>query len=215
MYEGEYSINYKIGNMKVLIGCEESQAVTKEFREKGHNAFSCDILDCSGGHPEWHIKDSIFHALCSPKFSLGLDFLGLHPPCTFLANSGVRWLYNKDGSKNLERWENMRMSALFFKSCLANLKTVGKGYIENPIMHKHAMEIIGEKPTQIIQPWQYGHGETKATCLWIVGLPKLKPTNIVDGRDPKIHRMPPGKDRGKLRSKTYEGIAKAMAEQWG
>lgn len=213
--------------MRALIACEESQAVCKAFRVLGHEAYSCDLIDCSGGHPEWHIKGDVFHALCSSNFSTSLDFLGCHPPCDFLANSGVRWLTSvteKQGYTwsdergifiNNERWAKMESAALFFKSCYSNVKRVGMGYIENPILHKYAMEIIGIKPTQIIQPWQFGHGETKATCLWLVGVPTLNPTEIVSGREQKVWRMPPGENRKKVRSKTYIGIAKAMAEQWG
>ena len=199
--------------MKAIIGCEESQEVTKAFRRLGHDAFSCDVLPPSGGHSEWHYEDDIFHRLHKEHFSL--QFLGAHPPCTYSANSGVRWLYNSDRSRNEERWEKMRKGALFTKSLLAWIKTIGKGYLEQPILHKHALEIIGERPTQIIQPWQFGHGETKATCLWIVGLPKLEPTNIVEGREQRIWKMAPGPDRQKLRSKTYSGIAEAIATQWG
>ncbi len=213
--------------MKALFGCEESQAVTMAFREQGHEAYSCDLQECSGGHPEWHFKDSIFHVLCRSEFSLSLDFFGAHPPCQFLANSGVRWLASvkpKEGFEwsdkyqiyiNPDRFEKMEDAALFFKSLLANIERIGMGYIENPILHKYAMEIIGVKPTQIIQPWQFGHGETKATCLWLVGIPKLIPTNIVDGREARIHRMAPSPERTKERSKTYIGIASAMASQWG
>jgi hypothetical protein len=198
--------------MKVLIGCEESQVVTKAFDELGHYANSCDIQDCSGDRPYLHIKGDIFHVLHSPSYATGMDLFIGHPPCTYLANSGVRWLYNKDGSINKERWENMEEAALFFRSLLyTNADHVA---IENPIIHKHALKIIGVKPTQIIQPWQFGHGETKATCLWLKNLPLLKPTNIVEGREQRIWKMPPSADRQKLRSKTYEGIAKAMAEQW-
>lgn len=197
--------------MRVLIACEESQEVCKAFRELGHDAYSCDILPCSGGHPEWHIQKDIFHVLTNTHNGVW-DLIIAHPPCTYLSNSGVRWLYNKDGSKNEDRWEKMKDGALFFKSLLySNAEHV---VVENPIIHKHALEIIGKEKSQIIQPWQFGHGETKATCLWIKGLPNLKPTNIVEGREARIHKLPPSKDRAKLRSKTYPGIAKAMAEQW-
>lgn len=204
--------------MTGIIGCEESQEVTKAFNRAGHDFMSCDLIPCSGGHPELHYQDSIFHVLQSRWLSL--NFLGGHPPCTYLCNSGVCWLYNKDGSKNKDRWEKMEQAAIFFKSLLAWTETIGKGYIENPIMHKYAIEIIGRKQDQIIQPWQFGHGETKATCLWLVNLPKLKPTNIVSGREQRLHRLPPDKkgqegNRAKLRSKTYSGIAEAMALQWG
>lgn len=198
--------------MRVLIACEESQAVCKEFRKLGHETYSCDILPCSGGHPEWHIQKDIFHVLHGTIHG-DWDLIIAHPPCTYLCNSGVCWLYNKDKSKNIKRWEQMKIGALFFKSLLNSV--CDKIVIENPIMHKYAVEIIGKKQDQIIQPWQFGHGETKATCLWLKNLPKLKPTDIVKGREQRIHKLPPSKDRAKLRSKTYPGIAKAMAEQWG
>jgi hypothetical protein len=191
--------------MKVLIACEESQAVCKEFRKLGHEAFSCDILPCSGGHPEWHIHGDAIKTLYSHKW----DLVIAHPPCTYLSNSGVRWLYNKDGSHNIERQDKMIEASFFFHLFL---EYNGKICIENPISHKYAAL---PKYSQIIQPWQFGHGETKATCLWLKGLPLLKPTNIVEGREGKIWKMPPSPDRAKLRSKTFPGIAKAMAEQWG
>jgi hypothetical protein len=212
--------------MKVLIACEESQAVCIEFREKGFEAYSCDIQDCSGNNPEWHIKQDIFHLLSS-SFSPFWHFMGGHPECKYLTNSGVRWLASKNPKQgyewsekysiyiNWDRYEKMKDGALFFKCLYSNLQTIGHGYLENPIMNKYAMEIIGIKYTQIIQPYMFGHGEKKATCLWLVGLPKLKPTNIVEGREQNIWKMPPSKDRSKLRSKTYPGIAQAMANQWG
>jgi len=212
--------------MKVLIACEESQEVCKAFRKLGHEAYSCDILPCSGGHPEWHIQDDIRNVLrhevigCSglPEW----DLIIAHPICTYLTNSGVCWLYNKDKSKNLDRWDKMKEGARFFKF-FTMLKTPMVA-IENPIMHKYAVDIIGRRQDQLIQPWQFGHGETKATCLWLKGLPKLEPTNIVEGREQRIHNMVD--ENGKkiawnnpkikyLRSKTFKGIAKAMAEQWG
>lgn len=212
--------------MKILIGCEESQAVTKEFRRLGHEAYSCDLQPCSGGCPGWHIQDDILNAL---QATVGhLNFFGCHPVCTFLANSGVRWLASikpKPGFEwsekyqifiNPERFKEMEAAAIFFKTMLQYVKAVGKGYLENPIMHKYAMEIIGESPTQIIQPWQFGHTTTKATCLWLVGLPKLIPTEIIlkEKRTQDIWLCSPGPERQKIRSKTFPGIAKAMAEQW-
>lgn len=202
-------------DIRAVMGCEESQECCKAFRELGIRAYSCDTLPCSGGEPDWHLQDDIFHVLHG-RFITGLDLFIGFPPCTYLANSGVRWLYNSDGSINKDRWENMEEGALFFRSLLyQNAEHLA---IENPIMHKHAMKIIGVKPTQIIQPWQFGHGETKATCLWLKNLPMLKPTNVVAGREQRIWKLPPTKDpseRRKLRSKTFPGIAKAMAEQWG
>jgi hypothetical protein len=191
--------------MKVLIGCEESQAVTKAFRALGHEAYSCDLIDCSGGHPEWHIKGDVMNEAYSGNYDLGI----FHPPCTYLANSGVRWLY-KDGNRNEERFQNMLWATRLFVDLLnAPIEFIA---VENPIPHKHAFL---PKYTQLIQPWQFGHGETKATCLWLKNLPPLTPTNIVEGREQRIWKLPPSKDRQALRSKTFEGIAKAMADQWG
>jgi len=185
--------------MKILVACEESQAVTIEFRKKGHEAYSCDILPCSGGRPEWHIQDDVKMALC-----LDWDMIIAFPPCTHLASSGARWFPEKikDGRQQ---------QAISFFMLLAN-HPCKKIVIENPI---GIMSTKYRKPDQIIQPWQFGHGETKSTCLWLKGLPKLKPTNIVDGRENRIWKMAPSKDRAKLRSKTFPGIAEAMAEQWG
>ncbi len=184
--------------MRVLIACEESQEVCKAFRAKGHEAYSCDILPCSGGHPEWHIQDDVLKHLND-----GWDLMIAHPSCTRLCNSGVRWL----NEKNL--WDDLSKAVNFFN----DLKDapIPKICIENPIPHKYAVQNIG-KYNQLIQPYQFGHGETKATCLWLNNLPELKPTNIVEGREARIHKMPPSKDRAKLRSRTYPGIAKAMAE---
>lgn len=187
--------------MKVLVACEESQRVCKAFRKLGHEAYSCDILPCSGGHPEWHIQDDVLNHLND-----GWDLMIAHPPCTRLCNSGVRWLEKR----NL--WAEMKEGAEFFKKLLE--ADISKIVVENPIPHKYAVEIIGRKYDQIIQPWQHGHGETKATCFWLVNLPKLEPSNIVEGREQRLHRLPPSKDRAFLRSKTYPGIAQAMAEQW-
>jgi hypothetical protein len=137
-----------------------------------------------------------------------------HPPCTFLANSGVRWLYGGKGTvRNLERWRAMEEGAAFFRMLWD--APIPRIAIENPIMHGHARERIGVAPAQIIQPWQFGHGETKATCLWLKGLPKLTPTDVVDGRVPRVHYASPGPNRWKVRAATYTGIAQAMADQWG
>ena len=209
--------------MKILVVCEESQAVTKEFRALGHEAYSCDIQECSGGHPEWHYNEDALVVLMRQRW----DLVIAHPPCTYLTNSGVRWLYNADKSINTDRWKDLKEGIEFFNAIRDICDMLDIPYaIENPIPHKYArdgfhisedLEVgrgIGDY-TQLIQPWQFGHGETKATCLWIKGLPKLEPTNIVEGRECKIHKLPPSAERAKLRSKTYEGIAKAMANQWG
>lgn len=199
--------------MKVLIACEESQTVCKAFRERGHEAYSCDLQDCSGGYPEWHIKDDVLNHLT------GWDLIIGHPTCTYLTNAGVRHLHSvpsKNGKitkiHGEERFKLMVEAGQFFMKIYN--APCEKICVENPIPHKYAKEIIG-KYTQLIQPWQFGHGEIKATCLWLKGLPILKSTDIVSGREARIHKMPPSPDRGKLRSKTYLGIAKAMAEQWG
>jgi hypothetical protein len=184
--------------MKVLVACEESQAVTIAFRNRGHEAYSCDLLPCSGGHPEWHIQGDAIEQL-KREWDLVVAF----PPCTDLAVSGARWFPQK-------RADGRQQRSIEFFMHFANYS--GRIAIENPI---GIMSSVWRKPDQIIQPWQFGHGETKATCLWLKGLPLLKPTNIVEGREGRIWKMPPSADRGKLRSKTYEGIARAMAEQWG
>ena len=182
--------------MRVLVACEESQTVCIAFRKAGHEAYSCDILPCSGGHPEWHIQDDVL------KHLEGWDLIISHPPCTDLAVSGARWFKEK-GDKPREAYE--------FAMKIWNAPCPRK-VMENPIGR---LSTWFRKPDQIIQPWQYGHGETKATCLWIQGVPLLKPTKIVEGREQRVHRMPPSPDRAQLRSKTFEGIAKAMADQWG
>lgn len=190
----------------ILIGCEESQEVCKAFRALGHEAYSCDLEPCSGGHPEWHLQMDAVKEAYSGKY----DLMIAHPPCTYLTNSGVRWLYNPDKTKNEDRWQSLLWARRLFTDLLnAPIKLKA---IENPIPHKHASL---PPYSQIVQPWQFGHGETKATCLWLRGLPNLTPTNIVEGREGRIWKMSPGPQRSKERSKTYPGIARAMAEQWG
>ena len=204
--------------MKVLIACEESQRVCIAFRAKGHEAYSCDIELCSGGHPEWHIQDDVLKHLDE-----GWDLIIAHPPCTYLTVAANKY-YNVDkyGEKAIKRQYN-RQEAIDFFMQFTDLKCP-KVAIENPI---GVMSTAYQKPTQIIQPYQFGHPERKATCLWLKGLPPLKPTNILEpdiithpsGRtDSRLHyetfRLPP-KERSKMRSKTFEGIAAAMAEQWG
>ena len=186
--------------MKILIACEESQTVCKAFRKLGHDAFSCDILPCSGGNEDWHLQyDVLGMAIEELKWDLIIAF----PPCTNLAVSGARYFEQKikDGRQQ---------SSIDFFMKMINLPC-DKIAVENPI---GIMSSKYRKPDQIIQPWQFGHGETKATCLWLKGLPKLTPTNIVEGREQRIWKMPPSKDRAKLRSKTYSGIAEALAVQF-
>ena len=208
--------------MNVLIACEESQEVCRAFRAKGHRAFSCDIQACSGGHPEWHIRGDVLHIINGHRGMDGIyrswfhtdngeahnmpdrwDLIIAHPPCTDLASSGARWFAEKQ--KDLRQ---QKACVFFMQMILANCDKIA---VENPI---GIMSTVYRKPDQIIQPWQFGHGETKSTCLWLKGLPLLKPTNIVDGRERRVWRMSPGPERSKLRSRTYPGIAKAMAEQW-
>lgn len=219
--------------MKALIGCEESQAVCLALRKKNVEAFSCDTQGCSGGHPEWHIQGDLVDHLLYYLDDYG--FFGCHPPCTYLANSGVGWLVSSKMKVgfvwstelgiyyNPIRWQKMIEAADFFKFVLRVVKLVGKGYVENPIMHKYARGIIGENYTQIIHPYEFGHAERKSTCLWVVGLPKLVPTNIVladtlllpKNVSQRLHYLPPSPDRASLRSKTYSGVAEAIASQWG
>ena len=201
--------------MKVLVACEESQRVCTAFREKGHEAYSCDIIECSGGHPEWHIQADVlpllngnctFATVDGKKHMIDgkWDMIIAFPPCTHLAVSGARYFAEK-------RADGRQQSAIDFFMRFANADCP-KIAIENPI---GIMSSQWRKPDQIIQPWQFGHGETKATCLWLKGLLLLTPTQIAEGREQRVWRMPPGPDRAKERSKTFPGVAKAMAEQWG
>lgn len=210
--------------MRVLVACEESQVVTIAFRKKGHEAFSCDLQDCSGGHPEWHIKEDAIKVLWERKW----DLVIAHPVCKRLSNSGVRWLTSRKPrpgyewseeekiyiNSNTEIWQDLYDACKFFNHFTIYGRLGNKISIENPVQHKYAKRFICQQ-TQIIQPWQFGHGETKATCLWNYGLPLLQAENIVPGREGKVWKMPPGPERAKLRSKTYLGIAEAMANQWG
>ena len=190
--------------MRVLIGCEFSGVARRAFARLGHDAWSCDLLpaeDRSNQHIVGDVRDHLAD---------GWDLLAVfHPPCTRLCNSGVRWLIER----NL--WTELEEAAAFF-STLWNAP-IPRRAIENPIMHHYAKaRIVGyREPAQIIQPWQFGHPETKATCLWLHGLMPLYPTNIVDGRTHRVHRLSPSPTRWRERSRTYEGIAEAMAQQWG
>jgi hypothetical protein len=195
---------------RVLVACEFSGTVRDAFAARGFNAWSCDLLPTE--RPGQHFCDDVLHLLARDPW---WDLVIAHPPCTYLANSGAKHLYRgmkKANGPDPARWENMRQSAEFFKTFLALPCPIA---IENPIMLGHAREIIGRGPDQIIQPWQFGHGETKATCLWLQGLPPLVPTDVVEGREQRVFRMPPSADRWKERSRTFAGIAAAMAEQWG
>ena len=209
--------------MRVLVACEESQTVCKAFRARGHEAYSADIQEPSGGHPEWHILGDVLPMIngrCTFTTMDGKlhriddtwDLLIAHPPCTDLAVSGARWFAKKrsDGrqQKSIE---------FFMKFANAKCKHIA---IENPIC---IISSIWRKPDQIIQPYQFGHHERKSTCLWLKGLPPLTPTNDVreymktlpKNKQERLHYLPPSPERAKLRSKTFPGIAAAMAEQWG
>lgn len=187
--------------MKILVACEESAKVRDAFRACGHDAWSCDTKP-TRGDPRWHYQCDVLTLLSDTW-----DMLIAFPPCTDLCSSGARWFEAKRTSGEQQK------SIEFFKSFTPErLPHIPKISIENPI---GIMSTQYRKPDQIIQPWQFGHGETKATCLWLHGLPLLKPTEVVDGRLARIHRMGPSKNRSKLRSETYGGIALAMAQQWG
>ena len=187
--------------MKVLVACEMSGRVRDAFARRGHNAWSCDLLASMSENGN-HTTGDVLPLLNEPW-----DLLIAHPPCTRLCNSGVRWLHER----NL--WADLDAACKFF--CALLNAPIARRAIENPIPHKYAMERIGAKYSQVIQPWQFGHQESKATCLWLHGLPELKPTNIVKPIAQRIHRMAPGPMRSILRSLTYTGIAEAMATQWG
>lgn len=197
--------------MLILVGCEESQTVTIAFRKLGHEAYSCDLEPCSGGHPEWHLQMNVFDAIKLAKWDLGLFF----PPCTYLTVSANKWYKDQPKRKSgalvgAER-RQARENAVDFFMALVNCD-IPKIAIENPV---GVMSTRYRKPDQVIQPWLFGHNETKATCLWLKNLPKLKPTNIVEGRFGYVHYLSPSKNRHTLRSKTYAGIADAFATQYG
>ena len=182
--------------MRVLIACERSGVVRRAFRALGHDAWSCDLAPADDGSP-YHLQGDVL-----PWLLASWDLMIAHPPCTHLAVSGARWFKYKQ----LEQQQSLN-----FVSWLMDAP-IPKIAIENPV------SIIStriRKPDQIIQPWQFGHGETKATCLWLKGLAPLRPTCVVAGREARVHRMPPSPDRARLRSETYAGIAAAMADQWG
>jgi len=183
--------------MRVLIGCEFSGIVRDAFIRRGHEAMSCDLLptESEGPHYQGDIRDVLDYPW---------DLAVFHPPCTHLSVSGARHFEAK-------RMDGRQQSAVSFFMSLAKAD-IPRIAIENPVC---IMSSLWRKPDQVIQPWQFGHGETKATCLWLKGLPLIIPTNIVEGRDNRIHRMPPSEERGKERSRTYTGVAEAMAEQWG
>jgi len=210
--------------MRILVACEESQAITKELRALGHEAYSCDLLPCSGGHPEWHYQQDIFEVI-----DKGWDMMIAHPPCTFLAVSGARWMYNKDGSVNEERLENQKDALCFVQKLMdAPIERIA---IENPIS---VISSQIRKPDQIVQPYHFGDKASKSTCLWLKNLPKLEHTDVVekgefkewtDKKSGKVKRQAKWyfdalskaktpAERRTLRSKTFKGMATAMANQW-
>lgn len=193
--EGVHDDLVEVVKGKILVACEFSGAVRDAFAARGHDAWSCDLLPSEA--PGNHLQTDVLSLLDN-----GWDLMVAHPPCTHLAVSGARWFKDK---------QQEQKEALAFVEALLGAP-IPRIALENPV------SIISSrvrKPDQVIQPWQFGHGETKATCLWLKGLPKLVPTNIVEGREARIHKMPPGPNRWKERSKTFSGIAKAMADQWG
>ncbi len=202
--------------MRILVGCEESQAVCIAFRERGHEAYSCDLQPCSGGHPEWHIQGDVFRAIIDVKPDLGIFF----PPCTFMSKAGARWMYPKAGILDNDRFEKAMQAKSFFLSLLNC--SIEKVCIENP----QPMNIVGlPKPTTYIQPYEFGHPFSKKTLLWLKNLQPLFPTAIVPEYKPFLPSNTGGAKRGqkatyrnisqKDSSKTFRGVAQAMATQWG
>ncbi len=200
---------------RLLVACEYTATIRDAFAAIGWDAWSCDLLPSE--KPGQHIQDDVIKHL-----DKDWDMLIQCAPCTYILNSGVKWLYKNgkrflpDGTENPRnpvREAAMYSGAYFFKALMN--APVERICGENPIMLREAMSIIGMEWTQKIQPWQFGHGETKATCLWLKNLPKLNPANIVEGREQRIHNMSPGKNRGHERSRFFSGVAKAMADQWG
>jgi hypothetical protein len=182
--------------MRVLVACEYSGRVRDAFRAHGHDAWSCDLLECEADS-QWHLQHPVEEVLDD-----GWDLMIAHPPCTHLAVSGSRHFYRK---------QREQAEALTFVRLLMNAP-IPRWCIENPVS---VISSTIRQPDQVIQPWQFGHGETKATCLWLQNLPRLKPTDVVEGRESRIHMMPPGPNRWKERSRTFQGIADAMGDQWG
>lgn len=219
-------------HIRVLIGCEESGIVRRAFAAEGFDAWSCDLLPAADGSNK-HYQEDVRRCLARGCWDM---FYMAHPPCTRLCNSGVRWLFEPptkltgfyyspatrkayDTMTREQRlkfmWDELEKGAELFSECLnADVPFIG---VENPVMHRYAKERITNyiEPAQSVQPWQFGHGETKRTCLWLKRLPPLKPTKIVEGRQPRVHHMSPGEHRQRERSKFFPGIAEAMAKQWG
>ena len=186
---------------KVLVACEENGYVRDAFIERGHDAISCDVEPTRRPGP--HVLGDV-----RPLLREKWDLVIAHPPCTYLCNSGVRWLHERP-----RRWHSLLDAALLFRECMnANAPLIA---VENPIMHKYGVKLVGRKHDCSVQPWEHGHEESKQTCFWTKGLPPLMPTKIMTVREGRIHRLPPSPDRSRLRSRTFPGIAAAMADQWG
>jgi hypothetical protein len=197
--------------LRVLVACEFSGIVRDAFLDRGHDAWSCDLLPAEGRTNRHIVGDA------RDLLNDGWDLLMVaHPPCTRLCNSGVRWLSKPPPGRTAEEmWADLDEGAALFSAFWnAPIERIA---VENPVMHKHAKARIANyrEPAQSIQPWQFGHGETKRTCLWLKGLPPLTPTDIVEGREPRVHHMSPGPDRWRERSRFFTGVAAAMADQWG
>lgn len=199
--------------MRVLVACEYSGRVRDAFIAAGHDAISCDLLPTDRPGP--HVQGDVLDLLGD-----GWDLMIAHPPCTYLTNAGVRHLHSVPSRNGVltkvhgsERWQAMREAAAFFRVLLD--APVPMICIENPTPHRYAVEEIGRTYDQAVQPWMFGHGETKRTCFWLKNLPPLVATSVVSGRYPRVHLTSPGPDRWKIRSTTYLGIAEAMARQWG
>ena len=211
-------------SLKVLVACEESQAVTKAFRKLGHRAYSCDLIPCSGGHPEWHLQGDAIELANSADW----DLMIAHPPCTYLAVSGARWLYNKDGTRNEERFVNQAKGLAFVRQLMD--APIDYIVIENPVS---VISSQIRKPNQIVQPYHFGDEASKKTCLWTKNLPDLIHTNVVGKGEMKewvdkngktkrqamwyfdaLSKAKTPEERRTLRSKTFDGIANAMAEQY-
>lgn len=217
---GATLLTYPAAPLRVLVACEYSGAVRDAFRALGHDAMSCDLLDTDVAGP--HYKGDVFEIIGD-----GWDLMVAHPPCTYLTNSGVRWLRERTRAgdaytaRAIDRWPAMIDGALFFRRLLD--APIPRVAVENPTMHGYATSIVGEKATQTVHPWQHGHTQTKATGLWLRGLPPLLETDNVKAETmalpyaerSMIHYASPGVDRWKVRSATFPGIAAAMAAQWG
>lgn len=192
-------------DMRLLVACESSERIKKAFMDEGYDAHSCDLKQGEQGLPNHHQCD--VRELLESRWAQTLDMMIANPECTYLANSGVRWFFERP-----ERWDELKKAIEFFNYLL--MADIPRIVVENSIQHKYARQYI-RKPDQIIQPWWFGEGETKATCLWLVRVPPLMASLIHTGREGRVFKEPPSPERQTNRSRTYNGIAQAMAKQWG